>query len=545
MQQTREASEKHVSSKKSCNNILEDYFDGFLSFHPLFASSIGYREYDGNLSNYYSKDHMNAKQCFYKEFLKRLEACKKKTLYHDVLLYKLKNNLKYYTFPFFYMALSTNGIVFQRLHSMVCNDVTPIRTTCDLENLIGRYEQAVLIVQTQKRVLEEGIAKKITVPKIIVRIVISQLKSFEKNKLELPKTKFKYEVKARYEALMEKKVRSELVAFRKFLESTYLPAARASIGLCGLPNGKKMYTFLVRTQTTLPSITVKEIYEFGQREVARIESEMNMVLGEIGYKGSKLRSFLKNIYKEKKFFYSNGTKLIKAFHGYRRKIKKSVLPRYFHFDVSSDYEIREVPKQKAKYTTGAYYILPSIKTGRKGCFYINTFHRNSNPSFLLESLLLHEGNPGHHFQNMRAMDLKLPKFLIYLHESGPSEGWALYAETLGDYKDPYSRFGKLIHEMLRAVRLVLDTGIHCYGWSFDKSLDYLRSKTGMSYFDARNEIRRYVDHPGQAVTYKLGERHILSLRDAFLADNKGTLKDFHSFLLDKGPIPFIFLADKN
>jgi len=544
MQQTREASKKHFSRDTFCKNIMEDYFDGYLSFHPLFASRIGYREYDGNLVNYYSKDHVNAKQCFYREFLKRLEDCKEKTLYHHVLLYHLKNNLKHDTFPFFYMALSKNGTIFQTLHSMVSSDVIPIRTNHDLENLIRRYEQAILIVQSQKKVLEEGISKNITVPKIIVRIAIAQLKSLGKRKFQLPKTKkkVKYELKVQYEELIDKKVRPELVAFRKFLESTYLPAARSSIGLCGLPNGTKMYTYLVREHTTLPSISVKDIFEFGQSEVARIEAEMKTVMGEIGYKGSSLGSFLKKIYKDKKFFYSSGTELIKAFRQCRRKIQKTVLPRYFHFGVSSDYEIREIPKQKAKYTTGAYYILPSIKTGKKGCFYINTFHRNSNPSFLLESLLLHEGNPGHHFQNMRAIDLKLPKFLIYLHESGPSEGWALYAETLGEYKDPYSRFGKLIHEMLRAVRLVVDTGIHCYGWSFRKSLDYLRSKTGMSYFDARNEIRRYIANPGQAVTYKLGERYILSLRDAFLADNKGTLKDFHSFLLDRGPIPFVFLG---
>ncbi len=544
MEQTREASKKHFSRDTFRKNIMEDFFNGYLSFHPLFASRFGYREYDGHLVNHYSKDHVKAKQYFYRTFLKRLEDCKKKTLYHHVLLYHLKNNLKHDTFPFFYMALSKSGTIFQTLHSMVSSDVIPIRTNHDLENLIRRYEQAILIVQSQKKVLEEGISKKITVPKIIVGIAIAQIKSLEKSSFQLPKTKtkLKYGLKLQYEALIEKKVRPELVAFRKFLELTYLPAARSSIGLCGLPNGKKMYAYLVRKHTTLPSISVKSIFEFGQSEVARIEAEMKAVMGEIGYKGSSLGSFLKKIYKDKKFLYSSGTELIKAFRQCRRKIQKTVLPMYFHFDVSSDYEIREIPKQKAKYTTGAYYNLPSINTGKKGCFYINTFHRNSNPSFLLESLLLHEGNPGHHFQNMRAIDLKLPKFLIYLHESGPSEGWALYAETLGDYKDPYSRFGKLIHEMLRAVRLVIDTGIHRYGWSFEKSLDYLRSKTGMSYFDARNEIRRYIANPGQAVTYKLGERYILSLRDAFLADNKGTLKDFHSFLLDKGPVPFVFLG---
>ena len=426
---------------------------------------------------------------------------------------------------------------------MVCDDVVPLRSKHDLENLIRRYEQGILILRTQRRVLEEGISKKITVPKLIVRIVITQLKSLEKRKFELPKnkTKLKAETKEQYKVLMDKKICPEVINFRRFLESTYLPVARTSIGLCGLPNGKKMYTYLVRTQTTLPSITVKEIFDFGQKEVSRIESEMNLLVDEIGYKGSQLRSFFKKIYTEKKFLYSSGKELIKTFRQYHRNIKKSVLPRYFHFDVSSDYEIREVSKQEAKYSTGAYYILPSIKTEKKGCFYFNTYHPNSNPSFLLESLLLHEGNPGHHFQIMRAIDLKLPKFLIYLHESGPSEGWALYAETLGDYKDPYSRFGKLIHEMLRAVRLVVDTGIHYYGWSFDRSLQYLRSKTGMSYFDSQNEIRRYINNPGQAVTYKIGERYILSLRDAFLAGHKGTLKDFHSFLLDKGPIPFVFL----
>ena len=542
MQQTKQASMK-PSYKNSGENIVEDYFHEFLSFHPLFASYIGYREYDGNLVNSYSKDYVAKIQYFYQKYLKQLEACKNKTLYHRVLEYNLKNNLQYYTFPFFTMALSMNGIIFQTLHSMVCNDVVPLRSKHDLENLIRRYEQAILIVRTQRGVLEEGISKKITVPKLIVRIVIARLKSLEKRKFELPKnkTKLKAEARAQYELLIDKKICPEVINFRRFLESTYLPAARASIGLCGLPNGKKMYTYLVRTQTTLPSITVKEIFDFGQKEVSRIESEMNLIMHEIGYKGSQLSSFLKKIYKEKKFLYSSGKELIKAFRQYHRKIRTSVLPRYFHFDVSSDYEIREVPKQKAKYSTGAYYILPSIKTGKKGCFYINTYHSTSNPSFLLESLLLHEGNPGHHFQNMRAIDLKLPKFLIYLHESGPSEGWALYAETLGDYKDPYSRFGKLIHEMLRAVRLVVDTGIHYYGWSFEKSLQYLRSKTGMSYFDSQNEIRRYINYPGQAVTYKLGERYILSLRDAFLAGNKGTLKDFHSFLLDKGPIPFVFL----
>lgn len=520
--------------------MIQEYFKEFLSFHPLFASTIGYSEYDGILMNYYSKEYSNSLRKFYIRYLKRLQTWKRKTIYHHILQYYLEKSLEYKKFPFHYLVLSKDGTIFQRIHSMVNHETIPLRSDNDLKNVISRYKKSISIIQTQEIVLREGIRKKITVPKLIVRIAIEQLKTLEKKKFLLPKKEknFNKDLIEDYRNMIRLEVRPEIIRFRKFLETVYLPDSRNSIGLCSLPNGKNMYKFLVRKKSTLDDITIHEIVLFGRREIKRLEKEMNILMREIGYRYS-LPSFLKKIYSNKKFFYSNGKEIIHAFRQWRSKIQKTVIPQYFDFKVSMDYEIREMPKQRAKYGTGAYYTLPTRE--KKGCFYINTFHKDSNPSFSLESLLLHEGNPGHNFQNMRAIDLKIPEFIIYLHESGPSEGWALYAETLGEYKDKYSRFGKLLHEMLRAVRLILDTGIHFYGWSFQKSVSFLRKKTGISEFDAKNEIIRYISNPGQAVTYKLGERFILSLRDKFLREKKGTLKDFHSFLLNKGPIPFKFI----
>ena len=224
----------------------------------------------------------------------------------------------------------------------------------------------------------------------------------------------------------------------------------------------------------------------------------------------------------------------------KKDIEDNIMPKYFNNIKHYNYKIKEIPKYLAKNSTGAYYYMKSIDNKRKGTFYLNTYNYKSNPKYLVESLVLHEGNPGHNYQLSYSFDLNLPYFLIYGGSTAYIEGWALYTESLGEYKNNYSYFGKLIHEMLRAARLVVDIGIHCYNWSFEKSVNYLRKTTGLSYYECKNEILRYIANPAQALSYKIGERFILDLKKDFLKTNNN-LKEFHELILKKGPIPLKFL----
>ncbi len=330
-------------------------------------------------------------------------------------------------------------------------------------------------------------------------------------------------------------------ALKGFYESTYLPAAakRRGLGVSELPGGPAFYQALIANSTTT-SLSAQEIHEIGLREVARIRAEMDAAIGRAGFKGSRAE-FVRFLHESPQFYYDKPDDMLA---GYRDIAKRAdaQLPSLFAELPRLPYGIRAMPAYEGD--NAEHYIMGSADGSRAGFFEANVNHLHTRPKYNMEDLLLHEAVPGHHLQIARAQELKgLPEFRKYSFFTAYIEGWGLYAESLGDemgfFTDPYSKFGQLSAEMWRACRLVVDTGLHAFGWSRERAIAYLADNAALNEDVATAEIDRYLVGPAQALGYKLGELRLKALRakaKAALAD-RFDLRYFHNALIDDGALP--------
>jgi uncharacterized protein (DUF885 family) len=337
-------------------------------------------------------------------------------------------------------------------------------------------------------------------------------------------------------------------AFRKlhhYVASTYLPACRENIAATALPNGPAAYAFLVRWQTTT-NLTPQQIHEIGFAEVKRIRSEMDKVIASTKFQGSfhDFTEFLRN---DARFYYDKPEDLV---NGYRI-IAKRIDPGLAHLFGKLPrlpYGVCPIPDFKAPSQTTAYYQPGSPQAGRPGCYFVNTYNLHARPKYEMEVLSLHEAVPGHHLQISLAQEMEnTPEFRKHSGYSAFVEGWALYCESLGEdvglYSDPYSKFGQLNYEMWRAVRLVVDTGMHSMGWTREQAIQFFKDNTGKTDQDITVEVDRYIVWPGQALAYKLGQLKIRELRaeaERRLA-TKFNIRAFHDAILEQGAVPLSLL----
>ena len=392
--------------------------------------------------------------------------------------------------------------------------------------------------------MNEGISKNIVLPKRITKILIDDLNSAIKNKIYI-NNKVPNSIKKEWNTTIQNYLVKPVNDIIIFLENDYLSKSRETIGLYDLPNGNKMYDFSIRVNTTLDSksLTPETIHKLGHSEVKRIEKEMNIIKNKYGYKNSSISHFNKKISKMPEQCFKSPEEVIKAYDNMRKYIWKNVMPKYFDIPISHDYEIKPVPKSMELSSAQAYYQGGDLNNKRKGVFYINQRDVKSMLKMEVESLSLHEGNCGHHYQTTIANDADVPLFIKLCSFNGYAEGWGLYSENLGIYDSDLSYYGKLNNEMFRAVRLVVDTGIHHYKWSSDKCKKYFKKYTQLTDKNIENEINRYIVMPGQAVSYKIGEKTLLSLRDKMCNINKMEIKDFHRKVLENGNIPLSILIE--
>jgi uncharacterized protein (DUF885 family) len=326
-----------------------------------------------------------------------------------------------------------------------------------------------------------------------------------------------------------------------YIASTYLPACRDTIAATALPNGAAAYAFHVRWQTTT-DLTPQQIHEIGLSEVKRIRGEMDRVIASTGFKGS-FHDFTEFLRTDARFYYDKAEDLV---NGYRI-IDKKIDPELAH-EIGKlprlTYGVCPIPDFKAPSQTTAYYQPGSPAVGRPGCFFVNTYNLHARPKWEMEALSLHESVPGHHLQLSLAQEMQdVPEFRKHVGYSAFVEGWALYGESLGEelgqYKDPYSKFGQLTYEMWRAVRLVVDTGMHSMGWTREQAIQFFKDNTGKTDQDITVEVDRYIVWPGQALAYKLGQMKIRELRTE--AEKKlGTkfdVRKFHDAVLGNGAVP--------
>jgi uncharacterized protein (DUF885 family) len=437
----------------------------------------------------------------------------------------------------------------------------PFKTVVDYENNIKRHAGYAQLLDKSIDRFRQGMKSGVFETKLTIRNVIDQLNEQLKQKPEdsqlyMPVKKFPEGISAADQARLTAATRAAIAdqiypamtRLRDFLQNEYLPVARDQVGLSSMKGGAALYDKMVRDSTTLP-LTAAQVHELGLKEVARITGEMEKVKTEVGFKGT-LPEFFEYLRTDPKFKMPSREALTQGYYDIGKKVVAK-LPEYFSTIPKAKLDIRPYDPVIEKFQAGGSYEQGTPDGSRPGTFYFNAYDLPSRTTPGMTTLFLHEGQPGHHFQISLAQEnAALPPFMRFGGNTAFVEGWALYAETLGYdmgfYKDPYQRMGTLDDEMLRAMRLVVDTGIHSKGWTRDQSIAYMLGHSSMGKTDAQNEVERYIAIPSQALAYKIGALTIQRLRAKAKKElgSKFDIKDFHAQVLMTGALPMAILERK-
>ena len=432
--------------------------------------------------------------------------------------------------------------------------IQPRRSRSDVEAILARLRALPGLVDQRVALLEDGRRQGYSPPRVALRGVPDQVAGLAPEEpttsalwapfAELPtglSDTDRDEIRRDAREAYSGRVRPGFLRLHRYLTDVYLPAARESIAASDLPSGREGYAFHVRWTTTT-RLTPEQIHEIGMTEVRRTRAEIETLVRSTGFTGS-LKEFHQFLRTDPQFRLGSPEALVDGYRVVAKKIDPE-LARHFGRLPRLPYGVEPVPAFQAPSSPGAYYISGSPQDGRPGVFYANTHDLASRPRWRMESLTLHEAVPGHHLQLALAAELEdVPEFRKHSAETAFAEGWGLYAESLGAelglYRDPYSRFGALDHDIWRSIRLVVDTGMHALGWSRQRAIDFFREHTGMSDLDIEVEVDRYLVMPGQALAYKLGQLKIRELRS--LAETElGPRFDeraFHDAVLEEGGLP--------
>ena len=434
----------------------------------------------------------------------------------------------------------------------------PKQSVADVENILKRLSTADQKVKQHMILLKAGLDKKMTPPQIVLSKVVSQFDSILttsvddsalftpfKNLSKIPQSQAAGFQKQAREIILSK-LYPELENLRTFLKQTYIPSSRTdSVSVQSLPLGDIWYKWAIQYHTTT-DMTADQIHQIGLSEVKSIITEMSDIKNKVGFKGS-LAQFNKYLLSDSKFFFKDPQELMLAYRNIA-KLADAAMPQLFETLPRLTYGVREMPAYKAPTAPTAYYHPGSPELGRAGFFEANTHDLKARPKWGMEALTLHEAVPGHHMQISISQELKgMPKFRKYSGYTAFGEGWGLYAENLGEemgfYTDPYSKYGQLSFEMWRAIRLVVDTGLHSKNWTRDQAIDYFTNNMAKSKIEIEVEVDRYIVWPGQALAYKVGQLKFLELRKRAeeKLKEKFNVRKFHDVVLGQGAIPMDLL----
>jgi len=437
----------------------------------------------------------------------------------------------------------------------------PSETREDYENIVLRLEHVAPLVDQTISLMEQGLAAKMTPPRITVRDMPGQVKA---QIFEDPMKSPMLEAFSKMPASISEPDRANLrerattayqgvvvPAFTKlhqFLTARYLPACRESTDARSLPNGARLYAYNVKWHTTTNK-TPQEIHEIGLGEVKRIRDEMDKVMAGTGYQG-RYEDFKKFLRTDPKFYFKDAASLLAAYRDIAKRADPELAHLFGHLP-QTPYGVKAVPDAVAPSQTTAYYDAGSLAAGRPGFMFANTYKLESRPKWEMEALTMHEAVPGHHIQVSLAQELHgLPDFRKNSSYTAFVEGWGLYAESLGAemgfYEDPYSKFGQLTYEMWRAIRLVVDTGLHSMGWTRDQAINFFRENAAKTDQDIIVEVDRYIVWPGQALGYKIGQLKIRELRTRAEHElgPRFDIRQFHDVVLSYGAVPLDVLEQQ-
>lgn len=553
------------------DTIAAQYYEEYLKLYPLEATSQGDERYNDQLPNNISPEFIKKEIAFYNSVLNQLKIVDYHRLNNDqkvvfdVLEYTLIDKQERYAHhPEYIPFTQFSGLPLDFPMLGSGSGIQPFKTEKDYDNWLKRIELFPVWMDSAIENFRAGIDHKVVLPRALVLKMISQMKAEEitTTKMEknifygpirnLPKN-FAPETTEKYAGLYRDAIQNKLIpAYLKmaeFLENEYLPKARSTDGYNALPKGANAYNYYVKSWTTTDK-TPDEIHQIGLAEVARIRKEMEMVMTQIGFKGSltEFFDFIKN--DPKAMPYKTTKEVLAGFQSILDKITPK-LKNLFNVTPKTPFEIRQTEKYREA-TASAEYIQGSPDGERPGIFYTPIpVPKKFNVTSGMESLFLHEAIPGHHYQiSLQQENLKLPKFMRFGWIGAYGEGWALYCESLGPelglYTDPYQKMGALSDEMLRAVRLVVDTGIHTGQMSREEAIKYFLSNVAYDEAGATAEVERYMALPGQALSYKIGAMKIRELREKYKKElgNKFNIADFHDEVLSQGCLPLQVLERK-
>ena len=561
-----------LNNESELNKIFEESLKFQLGENPLYSNHEFWYDLQSKDTPYSINSNMpsmrmediNRREIFWKKINERLLK-----INFDLLSPTQKINYRIFSrmvserindikFKSFLMPINTDSGFHTGLIRI--QRAMPFNTINDYKNYILRLNEFPRYFDDQINLMREGVRLGITIPKDVLddyeltisayivsdpeqSLFFTPFKEIPKN---IPKSDREELIMNGSKAILNSVVKAYGDLFDFFINE-YIPGARISLGASQMPNGVEYYQFKVKQFTTL-DYTPEEVHQIGLNEVARIKNEMKSIIDEVGFKGG-FREFLEFLRMDKQFYAKSSDELIKE-ATFIAKNMEGKLPSLFKKLPRMTYSVLPVPNEIApKYTAGRY-VGPTPGSASSGRYLVNTYNLNSRPLYNLEALTFHEAVPGHHLQISISDEMEnVPFFRKGLYIGVYSEGWSLYSEWLGleagFYKDPYSNFGRLTYEMWRACRLVVDTGIHAFGWSREKSIDYLASNTALPIHECETEIDRYISWPGQALGYKIGELKIKELRQIAkeeLGDNFD-VRDFHDVVLWNGSVPLDVLED--
>ena len=549
-----------TGNDESFNQILDDEWKRGIQENPVYASYMGDKSANQDWSDI-SEGAVRERQKKTREVLEQIRSIDPQSLSienqlnYRLFLYNYERSVRGQKFDSHLLTFGQRGGI-QLEHETA--EGLSFNTSQDYKDWLVRLEKLPTLIDQHINLGRLGIERKITAPNILMQRVAKQIQlqlvdnpeesPFFNVFIDIPENiQDRETIQSMARDVIKSKVIPAYNKLNEFFTKEYLPASRTTYGVLDLPNGFEWYENLARYHTTT-DLTPDEIHEIGLSEVERIRSEMQEVIDSLGFDGS-FNDFLVFLRTDPQFYYETEDELLEAYLATSKKIDPEmvslfkVLPR-------TPYGIKPIPMESAPDTTTAYYMRPAADGSRAGYYYVNLYRPDVRPKYEIEVLSVHEAVPGHHLQIALAMELEgIPNFRKYSGYTAYVEGWGLYSESLGYdiglYSDPYSRFGALTYDMWRAVRLVVDTGMHYKGWTRQEAIDFFTANAAKTEQDIINEIDRYLVMPGQALAYKIGQLKILELKNKAkkqLGDDFD-IKEFHHAVLSQGALPLAVLEE--
>jgi uncharacterized protein (DUF885 family) len=550
-------------NRKALNGVFKDYWEDNLKHSPEFASTLGDMRYNDQISDY-SVKAVNAGLEREQNFLLRLAdidtagLTDQEKISRDLLLRQITDDQEAAEFKEWEMPLNQMGGIDTTYPQLVAQ--LSFTTVKDYDDWIARLHALPTAFEQVTAEMSIGMDDRRVPPRYLLEKALEQAKALasqmpEDSPLALP---LKH-IPAAIPAAEQERIKTEMLdaigkevlpaylRFARFLEVSYVPAGREQPGIDSLPGGAKYYAFLLRRATTT-NLTAAQIHQIGLDEVKRDEAEMLAIAQKLGFQD--LKSFRASLKANPKLKATSPEALLEAYRGYLKPMQAK-LPLSFGRLPKAPFEVVPVPAYLEKTAPPAYYQAGTPDGSRPGRLFINTFNATDRNLYGVESIAYHEGIPGHHLQISIAQELQdVPAFRKFGGYTAYEEGWGLYAERLGKdmgfYQDPYSDFGRLEADNWRAIRLVVDTGVHSQHWTRQQMVDYFHDHSAIDETSIQAEVDRYIAWPGQATAYKIGQLKILELRDGAkkALGDRFDLKAFHDQVLDTGALPLDVLSDR-